>query len=241
MEKSQSLPQMIRHRSPKRLSWGTVMLLLAVMASVSYKLGLIKKSEEYDLLQQQVAVLQQEVEHFREQNAHLQQQLATAQYHYQIQMEARKNLGDYLKSMEQHNAELTQNVNLYQSVSGKLPLNQGIEIKTFHVFPSQENTFRYLLVLSKQVASTEYITGAVAMTIFGHIDEKPIVLPVKYVDSARNDGLAFKFRYLQELSGELTLPEKFVAEKIALKVMPERGWPHFQRQFPWRMEASQAS
>lgn len=178
---------------------------------------------------------------FIEENNQLRQKLLVLERNYQIQQEAKKNLAHHLKVLQEQNTELTRDMALYQTIAGTSSVGQGLQIKAFQVFRMPEpNTFRYLLVLSKQAAPQKYAKGAVMMTILGMINDKPIHLPVKYVDSGRDDGLAFKFRHFQELTGELSFPEGFVPQGVLFQVNPDSEWPHLQQQFPWVTDAGAA-
>ncbi len=136
--------------------------------------------------------------------------------------------------MQEHNAELTQNIALYQTVKGTPFPQQGVLIKTFQITSASEpQSFRYSVVLAKKSSGQELVHGAVTMVIMGKIEDKAILLPVKYVDSGREDGLAFQFRHFQELKGELGLPKNFIPEEIVLRITPDTGAAPVQQSFPW--------
>jgi|GEM_PF-4613697 len=220
-----------------RLSMGTCLVMVVIVGVLTYKAGSKTKKAPAKVPVAQSA-LDQKVVQLTEENTRIQKELIVAKRNYEIESEARRNLGGYLRTLQANNAELSQHMNLYQTVSGVMPAKQGVQIKNFQVFPNgQEHNYRYLVVLSKQFASAEYIDGIVTMVIVGKVGDKTTLLPVKYVNSGSNDGLFFKFRYLQELSGELSLPPQFVAHGVLVTVKPARGWTSVQQQFPWSVDA----
>ncbi|MCS5710231.1 DUF6776 family protein [Candidatus Berkiella aquae] len=228
----------MREKPGRRLSLGTCALLLVIVGVVTYRAAL-KTNESTPKVAVNESGLQEQVQQLTDENQRIQKELIIAKRNFEIESEAKKNLGGYLRTLQANNAELAQHMNLYQSVSGVMPVKQGVQIKNFQIFPnSAQHQYRYLVVLSKQFASAEYIEGLVTMTIVGKVGDKTILLPVKYVNSGSDDGLSFKFRYLQELSGELTLPPQFLAEGVLVAVKPERGWPSVQQQFPWLVHNS---
>ncbi|HRE31929.1 MAG TPA: hypothetical protein PLD88_08150, partial [Candidatus Berkiella sp.] len=212
----------MREKPGSRLSIGTCALLLVIVGFVTYKAALKNNPSIPPIAVNESSVLQEQIQQLTDENQRIQKELIVAKRNFEIESEAKKNLGNYLRTLQANNAELAQHMNLYQTVSGVMPVKQGVQIKNFQVFPNNvEHQYRYLVVLSKQFASAEYIEGLVTMTIVGKVGDKTILLPVKYVNSGSNDGLSFKFRYLQELSGELTLPPQFLAEGVLVAVKPE--------------------
>lgn len=217
-----------------RVSLGTCVILLVIVGVVTYRAGLKAKPVASQSIETKSSALEQQVQKLTEENIRIQKELIIAKHNFEIESEAKKNLGSYLRTLQENNAELAQHMNLYQTVSGVMPVKQGVQIKNFQIFPNgQEHNYRYLVVLSKQFASAEYIDGLVTMVIVGKVDDRTTLLPVKYVNSGSEEGLSFKFRYLQELSGELTLPAQFVPHGVLVTLKPERGWPSVQQQFPW--------
>jgi hypothetical protein len=225
-----------RYRQPRRISLGTLLGCVMIAFFISYQLG--KSNGEiasYNTYHTDTEPKQgNQDEALANVNFELRQQVVRLERDNQIQLEAKKNLANHLKALQEQNTELTRDMALYQTIAGTSSVGQGLQIKAFQVFRMEgENTFRYLLVLSKQAAPQKYAEGAVTMTIIGMVDQKPIHLPVKYVDSGRVDGLAFKFRHFQELTGELSFPQGFVPEGVLFQVTPDSEWPYFQQQFPW--------
>lgn len=219
-----------RIRPRKQISIGTLFGVVAIVLYVGYHAG--KKSGLTQVssvsTEQRSAI---NVNRLREENDLLKQQLVNEKRNFQIQQEAQKNLSQHIKELEQHNSELSQDVALYERLRGA-PTKKNVEIKTFHIFSTHaENKYRYLLLLSKDSNPEQLTQGSVQMKIYGHIGSEAIELPVRYAD-ASYQGLAFKFRNFQELSGELSFPEGFIPDTVSFDVKPLAGG-HFQQQFPW--------
>lgn len=155
---------------------------------------------------------------------------------YNIEVEARKNLAQHLKTLQQQNAELMHRVALFQDVTGTKFNQQAIKIKAFQTFQTQTpNLYRYLVVLTKGGMGQDRSAGSVAMTIQGKIGDQSILLPVKYVNSERKDGLGFGFRHFQELNGELAFPENFVPEEVHFKIMLDNNALPIEQSMAWKV------
>ncbi len=219
----------------RRVTLGTCLACMALAAIVSYKTG-VSRGVVIVGDDPNGMSLHEQLQSLKAQNADLKRHLVHMERNYHIQVEAKKNLAEHLKTLQQHNSELTQNVTLYQSVTGTRLTQQSVNIKAFQVYPTAtKNAFRYLVVLTKEMSGRELIQGGVSMTIIGRIGEQPIFLPVKYVNSGRQDGLAFRFRHFQELSGELSFPENFVPEEVLFKVKPDKGAVPLEQKMPWSL------
>lgn len=207
---------------PKRVSWATLLVLVGVALVVSYKFTFITGKKQINELRAQIESLSLEKEK-------LELLRINTVRDYQRALEAQKNLGNYLHSLQRQNTELTQDVALYQTVSGK-SWDQTVQIKTFQIFLTKDpQTFRYALMLSRKAAGQETLHGKLLMRILGRIGDMAIEIPVNYVNSS---GLKFKFTHFQELTGELALPQGFEPQQVLFKLTQE-GWPDSEQTFPW--------
>ncbi len=215
-----------KKRAQLPISFGTLIVLFVIGLYLSYNAGLSRSGKAP---QDEKSIAQ-----LKKHNNQLQQALVALERDYEIQTQAQKSLAHYLKMLQQHNSELTHDVALYQTMTGTAAASQKLHIMTFQVFSTDSTAkFRYLLVLGKQTSAQRYAQGTVMMTIVGKIGQNTVYLPVKYIDSAKNEGLAFKFRHFQELTGEITFPEGFVPESVLLQVEQHKYGSPFQKQFSW--------
>ncbi|MFI4938488.1 MAG: DUF6776 family protein [Candidatus Berkiellales bacterium] len=220
----------------KPLSIPTKLLLLVLCSFAAYEFGIFRANGEIFASDHEIPQLKKQVNQLQKENAKLERDLIFAERKYQVEGQAKKNLGSYIKSLQEKNAELSQNMLLYQNVVGRAPINQGVQLKMFQVFTTSDpQAYRYSVLLVKKASHQEKIQGAVSMVIVGKIEDKIHLLPVKYVDSGRDDGLAFDFRHFQALEGELILPANFKADEVIFDIKPDNGWPTFQQRFPWQV------
>ncbi len=233
-QQNQTSSQFLRNRPRRRVTLGTLFGVITIVLFVSYNAGFMSGKTTAPELKDVSQEVKNYVVQLQKENNQLQKDLIFAKSNAQIHVEAQKTLGNHIKTLQQQNTDLKRDMALYQTIAGNKAENQGLEIKSFQIFESEKpNTYRYLLILSKQAAPQKYVEGAVKMVILGKIGDKPIELPVKYVDPTRTDGLGFKFRHLQELAGELSFPDQFVPEGVQFRVTPDKEWPQLQRHFAW--------
>lgn len=230
-------PSLLRYRPRKRITLETLFGALTIVAIISYKTGFYRGAGHSLNISHESSHLKNALSQMQKDKDDLRQKIMLLEHKDQIQLEAKKILGNHIKVLQEQNVELTSDMALYQTIAGA-PLASGLQIKAFQIYnTTQVQTFRYLIVLSKQSAPQKYAKGAVMMTILGRIGDKAIQLPVKYVDLERDDGLAFNFRHFQELTGELTFPKNFIPDEVLLQVNPDSEWPPLAQQFPWTVES----
>ncbi len=213
-----------------RVSLGTLFGILSLALYVGYKAGFLKARQE-DALFISDTHASKAASPLQKENTQLREKLINIERDYQLQIAAKKNLESHIKQLQKHNTELTQEVTLYQSLTGTVAIS-GVQIKTFRTFSTPDpRTYRYLLILSQSAARRD-VQGVINMTVLGKIGSQEIRLPVRYVDSGGGSGLSYKLRHLQELTGELTFPDQFIPQEVLLQVNP-KGGSSFQQQLPW--------
>ncbi len=228
------IAKLLQQRPKRRVTMGTLFGIITLVLFVSYNAGFLSGKTAVPSTTTDAGDISETLAKLQIENSALQKELVSVKRNYEIQTQAQKSLTESLTLLQQKNTDLTRDMTLYQSLAKSPHSVQGIEIKSFQIFASEEpNTFRYLIVLSKQSAPQKFVEGALKMVIQGKIGDKSIDLPVKYVDSNRADGLGFKFRHLQELAGELSFPEQFVPVGVQFSVIPDKDWPQFVRHFSW--------
>lgn len=235
MTNQSAITKLLQQRPKRRVTMGTLFGVMSLVLFVSYNAGFLTgKTAAPPAIKEASSEIKEAFDQLQNENSQLQKELISFKRNYEIQTQAQKSLKEHLTLLQQKNTELTRDMTLYQSLAKSPHSVQGVEIKSFQIFAGDEpNTYRYLIVLSKQTAPHKFVEGALRMVIQGKIGDKTIDLPVKYVDSTRADGLGFKFRHLQELAGELSFPDQFVPVGVQFSVIPDKDWPQFVRHFSW--------
>ena len=123
--------------------------------------------------------------------------------------------------------------NLSQAEETILNLSQRVSVleKGGEVDRKAAESFRQTVrELNADVARLEqevgFYKGIMAPGSVGQIDGKTTVLPLRDVDSTIDGlGIKFRFRYFQEVKGELTLPDGFVPEQMQVVLQSSGNKP----------------
>jgi len=78
-----------------------------------------------------------------------------------------------------------------------------------------DNRFRYSIMLTQVADNSSYISGLAAVNFIGVRNGEKVILPLRDLDENIKDlGVKFRFRYFQEVAGDIVLPRGFVPEQV---------------------------
>jgi len=121
-------------------------------------------------------------------------------------------------------ATLQEEVAFYKGIMAPSSRKHDLRIQKIEVEKALEDRrFRYKVVVTQVGTNQTYISGLAAVNITGVLNGKQKVYGLRDLsDDVQDYGIKFKFRYFQEISGELVLPEKFIPESIEV-VLQSKG------------------
>ncbi len=121
--------------------------------------------------------------------------------------QAREQLRQEIRGLRDQSAELEEAVAFYKNVMSPGAADAPMQIQKFEVNPENgERRFRYRLILVQSGDNRGYLAGTVSFALQGSRDGEPVTLDAGDLLGESSD-LRFRFRYFQELSGTLTVPE----------------------------------
>jgi hypothetical protein len=142
-----------------------------------------------------------------------------------------------VESLQQDIADLQEEVRFYKSVLMPNVEEKGLRIERLDVKATADpRKIRYQLLLTQVVDKHEYIQGRVEMQIVGKRNNEEARL--SFDDVAELDGqpLQFRFRYFQNLDGEITLPDDFTpVEVMVIANSTGRDSRRLERRFDWHL------
>ncbi len=172
----------------------------------------------------------------------LEGQLIDARLTVAVQRSAAQALRDDLTSMRKTTAGLNEELMFYKSLMAPGSVAKGLQVSELELANTQdENLFRFELLLTQTAQRRSFISGDVRLDVVGRYaadantvgEEIPeVVLSLTEVSPVEKYPLKFKFRYFQDLSGELTLPEGFMPIRV-LVTAQQQGKEALQESFPW--------
>ena len=120
--------------------------------------------------------------------------------------------------------ELERDVEYYRKVISEEAGNTGLSIASFDLFATSiEKKYRYRIVLRQQDADGDsYLEGSVTVLVTGKKAGVDLAIPIHKLSSDQ-DGLdiRLRFKYFQNVEGELEIPDEFQPVRIDIEASSE--------------------
>jgi len=184
-------------------------------------------AEQHEALQTKLVELSRENDELLGQNAILVQAA-------EIDRKAYAEVDDSLKDLQNEVLELKQEVDFYRGIVSPEE-GEGLRIQEFSMNRNgMTKSYRYKLVLSQFVKQRFLVKGYVQLTIHGMRGTQQKALELKDLSESGKNSVAFRFKYFQELDGDIVLPDDFEPLRVELVAVPDsRGATTVRKVFSW--------
>ncbi len=177
-------------------------------------------------LRQQHAALEQQL-------ADLQARLAIAERGTDVTGAANKQLRDELLQMELALDASRSDLEFYRRLLSA-GLEKGLGVHELRVRPTASpRVFHYNLTLALNSRQPGPAKGQVRLAVHGISGDQPQTLRLADLGDGLADALRYEFRYFQQLSGDLILPQDFFPERLTVTVVPQSRGDSVTREFAW--------
>ncbi|NOX51497.1 MAG: hypothetical protein GXP16_13335 [Gammaproteobacteria bacterium] len=168
----------------------------------------------------------------------LQDQLIDAQLNAGVHTQASNALRDDLMNMHAESSRLREEVTFYKSLMSPAALRQGLQVAELEIAPTGEpREHSFELLLTQVALRRKYIAGEVRIDLIGHSDDEEVgaevVLSLTELLQGSKYPFKFRFRYFQDITGRITLPESFSPQRVLVTAM-QNGKDPVQITFPWQ-------
>ena len=201
-----------------------LLILVVVLGGASYVYGRLESREiqakaiaERDQLLGDLKVAQDKVASFGNRVSYLEKSGDVGR----ISTESlRQNMVD----LHEQIATLQEEVAFYKGIMAPSTRKHDLRIQKMEIVKAlEENRFRYKLVVTQVGTNQTYISGLAALNVKGIEDGKQKVYGLRDIsDDVQDYGIKFKFRYFQEIAGDLVLPVGFTPELVEV-VLQSKG------------------
>jgi hypothetical protein len=151
--------------------------------------------------------------------------------------EAYERLRQTIKGLRDRLAETEEEVRLYRQLMAPADQDLGLRIERLDLREGPApDEIEYRLLLTQIVEDHDWIHGAVQIEVTGRSDQDQQVLSLTDLSNPGEYPLPFRFRYFQNFSGTLRLPDGFTPQRALVKVEPAGGDARLERTFTWTLE-----
>ncbi len=192
-------------RQRRQLALATILAILAVLIAFGAGVWLGQGGAlDQDRRNQ---TLRADLDDARDKLARARHDLARFRADAEVSDQAGEQLRQEIRGLRDQAAELEEAVAFYKNVMSPGTVDQPLQVQKFEVVPADgERRFRYRLILIQAGDNRGYLSGSVNLLLKGTRDGEAVTLETDDLLDENSD-LRFRFRYFQELSGTLTVPE----------------------------------
>ncbi|WP_396587776.1 DUF6776 family protein [Bermanella sp. R86510] len=213
-----------------------LLLLIASLAGASYFYGRFEASQkqaqavaERDQLRKDLAEAEEKV------RAH-NQRVLMLEKGGEVDRRSTEGLRQNMVELREQISTLQEEVAFYKGIMAPSTRNQDLRIQKVELNKTlEERRFRYKVVLTQVGTNQTYVTGLAAVNVTGILDGKQKTYGLRDISEDIQDyGIKYRFRYFQEIEGELVLPEGFTPENVEV-VLQSSGSrsKRIDSTFPW--------
>ena len=168
------------------------------------------------------------------------ERIHTLEVELAVEQLANQNAQITLKEMADEHYKVKKQLGFYEKVMAPEKGANGLVIDNVKITASQSpNHYNFQVTLVQQQLKKRYAKGYVDIAITGSFANKPSQLSLSDISTATKKTLSFSFKYFQVISGDFTLPEDFIAEKIQVSaILTKSKWQKYQKlneTLPWNL------
>lgn len=194
------------------------------------KQGMALKVEvvkERDTIRQQLTESQALIEGMR-------QELADLKVGGQIDDRANEEVRETIESLQNEIAAMNEEINFYKGVMLPNVANKGLRIERLDLNSNAPNRVRYSLLLTQIVDKHDFVQGDVTVSIAGQEQGEEKQYPLQALDSDKAGTVRFRFRYFQNINGEMQLPEGFEPREVMILAQSSgSNGQRLEKSFDW--------
>ncbi len=192
--------------------------------------GLVPKAEvvgEKDLLSKQL-------EESRAQISKMRQEIAGLIVGGEIDNKANEQVRQTIENLQNLLAEQNEEINFYKGVMLPSVVNKGLRIERLDVSSNVPGRVKYSLLLTQVVDKHDFVQGGVQISLLGQNDGQEKIFQVSELDHDKAEAFKFRFRYFQNINGELQLPEGFVPREVMIVAQSSgSNAQRLEKKFDW--------
>jgi hypothetical protein len=138
-----------------------------------------------------------------------------------------------LKQLQEEILELRKEVEFYRGIASPKERQGGIAIQSFKVQPVGESgLYRFELVITQVLNNGNSVAGNLRLALEGTVNGQPHKIDFSEISPDRSVKSSFRFRYFDKISGDIRLPEGFVARNVHVEVVAN-GRKSVEKSFAW--------
>jgi hypothetical protein len=229
----------------RRRRWRVYLSLVAALAVLgAFVFGVLHGRQQEVSLERERDRLSDRVEQLEKELRTTRDQLALQRTSTRMAEQAQSKVRDEIRTLRDQVAELEEAVAFYKNVMAPGSREEGLYIEQLDLAPTEKpRVFDFRLVLTQLGDNRAFLSGQVQFEVAGQRpgeaegESKAVTLGSDVLRQGSETG--FRFRYFQELTGRIELPEGVEPNRVTVKaVATGRRRDRAEREFTWELQES---
>jgi len=174
----------------------------------------------------------------------LRQQVANLQSGREIDELAKQGIQETIREFKAKVSQLETDVSFYQNIMAPSDNARGLQVQKVDIQAgSVSKRFNYKIVLAQVADNKAYVNGVVAVNFIGMRGDKKEIIPLRNLSDQQVElGIKFKFKYFQDIEGDLVIPDGFIPESIQVVAQSKgKNASRLEQSFEWKQLLEQKS
>ncbi|MDH5324624.1 MAG: hypothetical protein OEZ68_08615 [Gammaproteobacteria bacterium] len=208
---------------------------IGVFGWLMFGFGGIKAGYDNETMGEEMQRLQQHIYDLGRSNSDLREKIAVAKQGGEIDKQAYSQVKTSLVDLQTELLELKQQVAFYQGILSPKEAASGLKVTSLKLNSiGSADGYRFKLVLTHVNKHSRMVTGRARIFVEGIMEGANKTLSLADVSGGKLSELKLKFKYFQNLEGDIVLPKGFVPSGVLVDLMPSnKGMTRIKKNFTW--------
>lgn len=196
-----------------------VVLIFACAVAGAFVWGQKQAMSGYGRAQRDLAAVRAELEAVRKAEQQLRQQKENVKLGAEVDRKSLEEVRQEVIELKAMIAGLEEENQFYRNLMAPDGNQRGLNFGPVEiVHTDRPRTFRYKVVMQQLAVQHELLTGTLNFNVVGRQEGAVKVMPLSQLSSSVDgSNIKLRFKYFQNIEGELVLPEGFEPERIELE------------------------
>lgn len=167
----------------------------------------------------QNGALVQQLDTLTEQNQTLQKNLVAAELAVKVQEQAAQELQKKLTGLLSEKVALEDALSFYRDLMEAGDKPEGLRVANFALFATNTpKVFQFSVLITQVAEKRKYVAGDILLKVVGVMNGARQEVIFDAASAVVGFPLRFRFKYFQDLVGQVRLPSDFIPERVSVSV-----------------------
>ena len=227
----------IKTRTPWKF-WLQIIVIVAVSLFAvwtAYSLGYRKAGYDNNVLNNEQQNLQEQIYQLGQKNTELRNKYIHLQRSTLVDKQAMTEVDTSLHDLQDEILELKEEIAFYRGIVAPVETASGLNITSLKLHGIGENSgYHFKLVLTQLMKNDSMVKGKAKIYVDGILDGMQKQFDIVELSGGNLKDLNLKFKYFQNIEGDIVLPQGFVPSRVLIDLLPSGNHTtRIKKTFDW--------